>query len=191
METDNKTDRPDSSRGLNVIKPENAEVPAHKKAASFWKLQYSLMKRFDVFVIIIATIGSICMGLTMPLFSIMFGGTINTFGASSTTNPETFIEEIRQLCLKFLYIGLGMWAAGYLMIWLWGYNGRIISKRIKKNYFRLLMEQEQGYFDTKDTFQFATKIQAQVKSIEMGVKFEFFYILKIKKLILFIFLARR
>jgi ATP-binding cassette, subfamily B (MDR/TAP), member 1 len=175
METEIKTERPDSSRALNEVNKEETEIPTHKKAASFWKLQYGLMKRFDVFVIIMGTIGSIGMGLTMPLFSVIFGGTINTFGAASATNPDAFIDDISQLCLKFMYVGLGMWAAGYIMIWLWGYNGRIISKRIKKNYFKLLMDQEQGYFDTKDTYQFATKIQAQVKSIEMGVKIKYIF----------------
>jgi ATP-binding cassette, subfamily B (MDR/TAP), member 1 len=171
MENEIKTERQDSSRALNELNEEDKEIPSIKKAASFWQLQYGLMKRFDVFVVIIATIGSIIMGLASPLFSIIFGGTINSYGSASSTSPEAFIEDIKQLCLNFLYVGIGMWAAGYVMIWLWGYNGRIISKRIKKNYFRLLMEQEQGYFDTKDTYQFATKIQAQVKSIEMGVKY--------------------
>jgi ATP-binding cassette subfamily B (MDR/TAP) protein 1 len=173
METEIISDRQDSARVLNNKTSKETsnshDVPMHKKAASFWQLQYSLMKKFDVFVVIIAVISSIIVGLASPLFSIIFGGTLNSYGSASSSSPEEFIEEIKQLCLKFLYVGLGMWAAGYVMIWLWGYNGRIISKRIKKNYFLLLMQQEQGYYDVKDTFQFATKIQAQVKSIEMGV----------------------
>jgi ATP-binding cassette subfamily B (MDR/TAP) protein 1 len=168
METDNRIEAQDSARGLNES-PAVEEVPNHKKAASFFQLQYSMLKPFDKMVIFFGTIGSIGKGLTEPLFSVIFGDTINTFGAQSTTDQETFIEDIRSLCLKFFYVGLGMWAAGYLMIWLWAYNGRVIAKRIKKNYFRLLMNQEQGYFDDKDTYQFATKIQAQVKTIEMGV----------------------
>ena len=170
METENRVEATNSARGLNE-NPAVEEVSSHKKAASFFQLQYSMLKPFDKMVIFFGTIGSIGMGLTMPLFSVIFGGTINTFGSQSTTNGEVFIDDIRSLCLKFMYVGLGMWAAGYLMIWLWGYNGRIISKRIKKNYFRLLMNQEQGYFDDKDTYQFATKIQAQVKTIEMGVTY--------------------
>jgi ATP-binding cassette subfamily B (MDR/TAP) protein 1 len=141
---------------------EITEVQDSKRAVSFFKLQYSLLKKFDVFMIFVALMGSFGMGIAMPLFSIIFGGSINSFGASSA-NPNTFLDDIKALCAKFVYVGLGMWAAGYIMIWLWGLNGRIIAKRIKKRYFKLLMNQEQGYFDTKDTYQFATKIQAQVQ----------------------------
>ena len=106
----------------------------------------------------------------MPLFAVIFGGSINSFGSQGSTNPEAFIDDIKGLCLKFLYVGLGMWVAGFLMIWLWTYNGRTIAKRVKKSYFKLLMEQEQGYFDMRNTYEFATNIQTQVKTIEMGVR---------------------
>ena len=150
---------------------EEKEVADLKKAASFFELQYTLLKRFDYLVITFAMVGSIGTGIAMPLFSIIFGGSINAFGGGDgSVNPDQFIEDIRSLCLKFLYVGLGMWLAGFIMIWLWNFNGRTIAKRIKKNYFKLLMKQEQAYFDQKDTFQFATKIQTQVKSIEMGVR---------------------
>jgi hypothetical protein len=65
-----------------------------------------------------------------------------------------------------------MWAAGFVMVWLWTTNGLKITKRIKKEYFRLIMNQEQGFFEVnKDILQYPTKIQAQLKKIEMGVKF--------------------
>jgi len=143
-----------------------------KRTVSFFKLQYSLLKKFDVFMISLALLGSLLMGIGLPIFEILVGQSINSFGESST-NPILFLEDIKILCARFVYLGLGMWVSGYIMIWLWGLNGRIIAKRIKKRYFKLLMNQEQGYFDTKDTFQFATKIQAQVKLIEQGVKLFF------------------
>jgi hypothetical protein len=62
------------------------------------------------------------------------------------------------------------------MISLFSYNGRVLSQRIKKKYFKLIMLQEQGYFDQCNTYEFATKIQAQVKSIENGVNINFNYI---------------
>ena len=38
-----------------------------------------------------------------------------------------------------------------------------------KLYFYLILKQEQGWFDKNNAFQFATKVQAQLEQIEMGV----------------------
>ena len=107
----------------------------------------------------------------MPLFTITFGGSVNAFGSQSVTNQNEFLEQIKKMCLQFVYIGIGMWAAGFLMVWMWTENGLKVAKRIKKEYFRLLMNQEQGFYEVNsDILQYPTKIQAQIKKIEMGVR---------------------
>ena len=40
---------------------------------------------------------------------------------------------------------------------------------MKINYFYLILRQEQGWFDENNAFEFATKVQAQLEQIEMGV----------------------
>lgn len=141
------------------------------KSVSFFKLQYAYTRAKDVPLLIIATLASFGMGISMPLFSITFGDSINNFGDSDVLDPDIFIEKIRSMCLQFLYIGIGLWVAGFLMIWLWSYNGRMIAKAIKEDYFKLLMRQEQGFFEVNpDILKYPTKIQSQIKKIEMGVK---------------------
>jgi|LauGreDrversion4_2_1035121.scaffolds.fasta_scaffold660566_1 ATP-binding cassette subfamily B (MDR/TAP) protein 1 len=156
-----------------IVKKKEEKVKDVQKAASFFQLQYALSTPCDNVIMIIALLGSLGMGISMPLFSVIFGGSINTFGTLNTKGNETFLSDISSLCLKFVYVGLGIWFASYLMIWLWGYNGRVIAKRIKEKYFELLMSQEQGWFDAQNVNEFSTKIQTQVKTIEMGVSFKF------------------
>ncbi len=159
-------------KNLKEKKTEEQEnISNTKKAASFWQLQYTFSKGFkDAFIVTVAIIGSIGMGLSMPLFSIVFGGTVNSFGSTAGPfNREAFIEDIRKMALNFLYVGLGIFASGFMMIWLWSLNGKTTAKRIKKEYLKLLMRQEQAFFDLVKPFEFATKIQSQVKTIEMGV----------------------
>jgi ATP-binding cassette, subfamily B (MDR/TAP), member 1 len=142
------------------------------KSISFFKLQYTFTKRMDIPILILATCASFVLGISMPLFSMTYGDIINNFGDASVLNPEIFIEQIRKMCLQFLYIGLAMWVAGFLMIWLWSYNGRMIAKSIKEEYFKLLMHQEQGFFEVNpNILVFPTKIQSQIKKIEIGVIF--------------------
>ena len=49
----------------------------------------------------------------------------------------------------------------------------IISTRtlynFKKTYFRLIFSQEQGWFDSTNIFNFATKVQTQIENIEAGL----------------------
>jgi hypothetical protein len=146
------------------------------KAVSFFKLQYAYTRPKDILILILATLSSLGLGIAMPLFSITFGGSMNSFGDSDKISPDQFIEQIRKMCLQFIYIGLGMFASAFLMIWLWTYNGRTIAKAIKEDYFKLLMHQEQGFFEVNpDILKYPTKIQSQIKKIEMGV---IIYILK-------------
>ena len=81
----------------------------------------------------------------------------------------SFLDQIREMCLKFVYVGIGMFLAGTLMICCWSYSGRKITNYIKEKYFMIVMKQEQAWFDTQEVFEFSTRIQSQTKLIENGV----------------------
>jgi ATP-binding cassette subfamily B (MDR/TAP) protein 1 len=154
-----------------TIIDKNNTVPNSKKAASLFELQYTFIKTtLDKVVLVFATLGSLAMGVALPLFSVIMGSSINSFGTTKGDyTPDIFLADIKSMCLKFLYVGIGIFFGGFFMIWLWNYNGRTTSKRIKKEYFKLLLKQEQGYFDMVNPNEFATKLQTQIKTIEMGV----------------------
>ena len=40
---------------------------------------------------------------------------------------------------------------------------------LKEKYFALILKQEQGWFDENNAYEFATKVQAQLEQISMGV----------------------
>ena len=171
MENDNnlKTTKSNENDTAN-FNSKSEKKSNSEKAVSFFKLQYSEMKKYDFFVLIFAILGSFGAAIAMPLFAVIFGGTINQLGPANSIDAYAFLLNMEKQCLNFLYVGLGMWFAGFIMIWLWSFNGRVITRRIKNHYFRLLLLQEQGYFDQTNTYEFATKIQSQIKIIETGVK---------------------
>ena len=160
------TDEYNSKKSKNYVL-ENLK----SESVSFFKLQYAYTQPRDIAIIICGTLASFGLGISMPLFAVTFGGSINNFGDSGSIGQNSYINQMGHMCLQFLYIGLGMFAAGFFMIWLWSYNGRVISQAIKKDYFRLLMCQEQGFFEVNpDILKYPTKIQSQIKKIEMGVR---------------------
>ena len=40
---------------------------------------------------------------------------------------------------------------------------------LKFKYFSIILGQEQGWFDKNNAFEFATKVQAQLEQVEMGI----------------------
>ncbi len=146
-------------------KENKEEKQSNKNSVSYFKLQFSLAKKFDIFIIFIGFLSSLGLSISMPLFSILFGETLNNLGS----DPLKLFESIKDLCLQFVYVGLGMFAAGALMICCWSYSGRRIANCIKEEYFSIIMRQEQGWFDQQEVFEFSTRIQNQTKIIENGV----------------------
>ena len=134
---------------------------------SYFRLQYHCAETADYFFLLIGFIGSMGMGCSMPLFSLIFGNTINNFGPA--TNPYDFIDRINKMVLNFVYCAIGVFFASFLMITFFTINGKRTVWKLKGLYFEVIMKQEQGYFDKNNPYKYATKVQNQTKLIESGV----------------------
>lgn len=165
--SDNETEQKDKENEKENNDPAEKSEPIYK-TVSFFRLQYALSTKKDNLIMMLGLLGSLGLGLSMPLFSIIYGNSLNSFG-NPMGSSDKLMKEIGDLCLKFLFIGLGMWVSAGLMIWMWGYNGKTIAKKIKEKYFQLILNQEQGWFDSENVNEFSTKLQTQIKIIEMGV----------------------
>ncbi len=151
-----------------LFKEREKLLEKQRKSVGLFKILYFKATCKDRLIIFFAFLGSFALGGSMPLFSILFGDTINGLGPSN--NGQSFLDNITDLCLKFVYVAIGMFFAGALMVWLWTLSCRIILRKLKEAYFDAIMKQEQKWFDETDPYQFATKIQTQCTSIENGVK---------------------
>jgi ATP-binding cassette subfamily B (MDR/TAP) protein 1 len=149
----------------NKKKPEEEEETFPK--ISYFRLQYHCAETADYFFLLIGFIGSMGMGCSMPLFSLIFGNTINNFGPA--TNPYDFIDRINKMVLNFVYCAIGVFFASFLMITFFTINGKRTVWKLKGLYFDVIMKQEQGYFDKNNPYKYATKVQNQTKTIESGV----------------------
>ena len=82
---------------------------------------------------------------------------------------ELFNHNIDDMIKKMLYIGTGMFFAMFLTKFMWSYVGLLQMNHLKEKYFAVILKQEQGWFDANNAFEFATKVQAQLEQIELGV----------------------
>ena len=140
---------------------------------SFFRLVYQVGDVIDNIYLIIGIIGSLGMGTAMPLFSFVFGATINSFGANT---GGTFVDQINIMVLRFVYVSLGVFCVSFIMITFFTLNGKRIIMKLKSKYFETIMKQEQGYFDSENPFEYSTKVQNQTKIIESGVNIIIYFI---------------
>ena len=153
-----------------------------QKDISVTKLYCHLARTCEKVLLILAIIGSLGSGVSGPLMTQLFGGTLDDMSTSQgidTSDPniaidlnaffDEFQKQIDKMAYKFLYIGAGMFVATFLANFGWTYAGLRMVFHLKENYFTTILKQEQGWFDENNAYEFATKVQAQIEQVEMGV----------------------
>ena len=156
------------------------------KSISVFKLYCHISNTPEVIFMIIASIGSLGAGLAGPLMSYLFGDLINDFSGTQTMTESTNVDElmdqfqetIDKMVYKLLYIGTGMFFAYFLANFFWKYASLRQLFILKESYFSTILKQEQGWFDENNAFEFATKVQAQLEQIELGLGDKFGLILQ-------------
>ena len=138
-----------------------------KESVSFLQLMSIQSEKSDIIFFIIAIIGSMAAGLSMPLISLLLGDVIDGFDGSIP--KEKVPKIIHSAIINFICAGLGIFFGSFLMVTFWTIIGKRLSDKIKIDYFNTIMKQDQSYFDETNTFEFTTKIQSQTKIIENGI----------------------
>ena len=70
---------------------------------------------------------------------------------------------------NFLLFGVLSFVCNFLNVCFWSLLGQRCIHQMKRNYFTTILSQEQGWFDAHNAFEFATKVQAQLEQVEMGI----------------------
>ena len=160
---------------------ENAEEELKKnlmfeeKEVSLFHIYNHLAEPIDYFYMVLAIIGSIGAGLALPIMSYLstdlFSETGNTSEYSNDLQKlRDKVEDIFNLQIKrFLIVGVIIFVCNFLSICFWTLMGSRMCHRLKRNYFTVILSQEQGWFDANNAFEFATKVQAQLEQVEMGI----------------------
>ena len=167
-----------------------------QKNISAFQLYCHLSAKLEIIFMILGAIGSLGAGCAGPLMTLLFGDSLNDFGSVEggqvdydTLTPEQqkefdaailggFGDTMDKMVKKFLYIGVGMFCAEFLNNCMWNLAGLRQIFHLKEKYFATILKQEQGWFDSNNAFEFATKVQAQLEQIELGLGDKFALILQ-------------
>jgi ATP-binding cassette subfamily B (MDR/TAP) protein 1 len=139
------------------------------KSVGFFKLLFTLANKADVVLIICAILGSLIAGAAMPLISLLLGKVLNQF--DETILVKNVPEMVSGLIINFLIVGVAILFGSGMMVFFWNLTGRRMINKINADYFKVIMLQEQAWYDSKNKFEFSTKVQSQIKTIEGGVSY--------------------
>ena len=148
-----------------------------EKSIPLIRLYTHLCYPIDYLYVILGTLGSIGSGVTMPLLAYMMSDIFSDIG---NTSENTSIEDIEQMKVivekamnkqikRFLIFGVIVFISNFLNVCFWTLVGERCVHHLKHNYFNVILSQEQGWFDAHNTFEFSTKVQAQLEQVEQGM----------------------
>ena len=150
----------------------------NRKDISIIRFYCHLLEGIDWLYLILGILGMLACALGDPIMSYLNADVYSEVGNTSEYRSDITSEEIMKLTVKdtmesnikqqMIYGSACL--AGNIV----GYSflGLLSSKclyNFKKKYFSLILSQEQAWFDTTNAFEFATKIQAQLEYIELGL----------------------
>ena len=149
------------------------------KHVSPFKLYYYISGKLEIFLMIVAIIVTIGAGCSTALKSSLLGDAINSLATTVLPNDisdeeyqdlmDPIESKVNKTIKQFLIYGSIMFVFNFLSGFLWLYSGLRQMHKLKIDYFSLILRQEQGWFDQNNVFEFATKVQAQIEGIEVGV----------------------
>ena len=146
-----------------------------EKDVSLFHIYHHLAEPIDYLYMILAFIGSVGAGLALPIMSYLSTDLFSDVGNTSeySNDPAKLIQRVKHAfdtqIKRFLIIGAIMFICNFLSICFWTLMGSRMCHRLRRNYFTVILSQEQGWFDANNPFEFATKVQAQLEQVEMGI----------------------
>lgn len=172
----NKDDLPKNDNDI----PNKKINHIQQKNISMFRLYCHLSNTTEVLLMTIGAIGGIASGVAGPLMSFLFGDSLGDFSdfQNGEVNIDLMEDIVNDMVRRFLYIGIGMFIAEFLNNCFWNFAGLRQIYHMKEKYFALILKQEQGWFDSNNAYAFATKVQAHLEQIEMGLGEKFGLILR-------------
>ena len=157
---------------------QNNQLMFDKKKVTLFKFYYHILEGVDWIFLILGVLGILACSLAGPILSYLNATVYSKVGNTSEYRDDLPSEEIMKLNVKetmelnvkkqMIYGSASL--AGNIVGY--GFFGLLSSRSLynfKKKYVSLILSQEQGWFDKTDVFELATKLQAQLEYIELGL----------------------
>jgi ABC-type multidrug transport system fused ATPase/permease subunit len=143
---------------------------------SIFKIFAHLNQGADYILIFFAILGSFGAGLTFPLMIYTTSEVYSNIGGSDSSTLPTEDDMYRQLeevlndqVIRQLLNGAFSFTCYFISIFFWSLIGNRSIYKLKKNYFTIILNQEQAWFDSNNPLEISTKVNSQLEDIEQGL----------------------
>ena len=149
-----------------------------KQSVSLPRIYCHLFEPIDWVFLFFAIIGSIGAGVSMPIMSYLTSDVYSDVGNTSENRDtvedleamkEIVEDSMNDQIKKQLIYGAVSFVCYFCSVCFWSLIGNRCCYNMKKRYFTTILAQEQGWFDSNNAFEFATKVQAQLEQVEQGI----------------------
>ena len=161
------------------------KLMTEKHSVSLFRIYAHFLEPIDWLFVILAIIGAIGLGVSFPVLFYIGSDAFSSQGNTSETRNmrvPPHIYEMIQKAMKegvrksmnlnikrTLIAGAISFVCSFMCGAFWLYIGNKCSYNFKKKYFILLLSQEQGWFDSYNTYELATKVHVQIEKLEQGI----------------------
>jgi len=141
-----------------------------QKRISIFKAYKTFCTKKLFFCLIFAIIGSIGGGITAQLLEYFTGELISKLNDNSSNN-DVIMHNVKKICVIYIIIAFVSFSCGYLQICLFTYVSKEISNKYKIEYYRIMINLEQNYYDLykKSINEICNQIIIELESIEGGL----------------------
>ena len=150
----------------------------NKKSISLCKFYCHILEKIDWLYLTLGVLGILACSLAGPILSYLNATVYSKVGNTSEYREDRTAQEIMKETVsetmelnikKQMIYGTASLVGNVIG---YGFFGLLCSRSLynfKKSYITTLLSQEQGWFDKTDVFELATKLQAQLEYIELGL----------------------
>ncbi|EAQ88656.1 hypothetical protein CHGG_05275 [Chaetomium globosum CBS 148.51] len=119
----------------------------------------------------IAILAAIASGAGIAMQNLIFGAfvTVITDYAAGKTSSDVFLDDVAELALYFVYLGIGRFALSYIYNTLLTYVSHRVVRNIRHAYVRSALSQEVAYFDFGTGGSIATQATSNGRLIQGGI----------------------
>ena len=141
-------------------KKKKRTIPMHKL--------FRFATRWDKFLITVATICSVLVGLLQPMSIVFFGLFVNKV-MEAFKDGESASEATKPIVIIFVILGTVILVLAYIANSLWVLTGENQTRRIRQLYIHAILRQDMGWFDKSEEGSLTTRLAADSQYIQDGI----------------------
>ena len=155
-----------------LVKKEKKESERKTTSVSLSKILFHFSDKTDIFIIIMASFSSFFFGCLIIILEYLLANSINNLHRN--IKEYDYISIMYDDIYAYSLFAVGSFFFGFGHCYFWNINGTKLALKYKEEYFKLVLQQDQEWFDNQNVHELSSKVDIQTRSIESGVKFIIF-----------------